>query len=278
MLLVPALTASRGSVSFFADGRHGRSAQTTDTKIITLPPPPPIPMLQPGGAAPGSTAAAAAASPEIQATPAGSEIEARVGMPAPMPRQSVVPMPPGPGHDIPRVIPIEPLPGQLQSQPLPPARPRLIQLRRDSTGLVSGRPPGPTPIRSNNEVAKDVSNLIEKIQEPEAELAVVAGESKVIQTKRTLTRILVSNPQIADIEVLADQPEARLLNVTGKSFGNTTLTLWDDKDHPVSFLVRVTVDTKEMETRINQAFPAPRSRSAKLAARSSSTVKCLKPR
>src|SRR5208282_4127623 len=113
----------------------------------------------------------------------------------------------------------------------------------------------PTPRRSNDEVARDVSNLIEKIQEPEAEIALVAGECKVVQTKRTLTRLVVSNPLVADVELLADQPEARLLNVTGKSFGTTSLTLWDESNRPVSFLVRVTVDSKELETRVNQAFP-----------------------
>ncbi len=41
----------------------------------------------------------------------------------------------------------------------------------------------------------------------------------------------------------------------GRSFGNTSLTLWDDTNRPVSFLVRVSLDTKELETRINQAFP-----------------------
>ena len=100
-----------------------------------------------------------------------------------------------------------------------------------------------------------MSNLIEKIQEPEAEIALVAGECKVVQTKRTLTRVVVANPQVADVELLADQPEARLLNVTGKSFGTTSLTLWDESNRPVSFLVRVTVDSKELETRVNQAFP-----------------------
>jgi len=100
-----------------------------------------------------------------------------------------------------------------------------------------------------------VSNLIEMIQEPEAEIALVAGECKVVQTKRTLTRLVVANPLVADVELLADQPEARLLNVTGKSFGTTSLTLWDESNRPVSFLVRVTVDSKELETRVNQAFP-----------------------
>jgi pilus assembly protein CpaC len=97
--------------------------------------------------------------------------------------------------------------------------------------------------------------LVEVISEPEAEIAIVMGESRIIQTRKTLSRVVISNPAIADVELLADQPEARLLNVSGKSFGNTSLTLWDETNRPVSFLVRVTLDTKELETRINQAFP-----------------------
>src|SRR5271157_5050920 len=213
-------------------------AQTQDAKIITIPPPSPTPLQRPGGSSAGPTAAVPAEAVEF-----------------PLPRQGAVPPPPAPGQGIPRVIPIEPLPGQLQGQTPAASRPKLIQLRRDSTGLVPARPPGPTPRRSSDEVARDVSNLIEKIQEPEAEIALVAGECKVVQTKRTLTRVVVSNPLVADVELLADQPEARLLNVTGKSFGTTSLTLWDESNRPVSFLVRVTVDSKELETRVNQAFP-----------------------
>src|SRR5271157_3606211 len=220
-------------------------AQTPETKIITIPPPLPTPVQRPGGSSAGPTAAVPAETVALPPPATGAEIEARVGMPSPLPRQDAVP----------RVIPIEPLPGQLQGQPPAAARPKVIQLRRDSTGLVPARPPGPTPRRLNDEVAKDVSNLIEMIQEPEAEIALVAGECKVVQTKRTLTRLVVANPQVADVELLADQPEARLLNVTGKSFGTTSLTLWDESNRPVSFLVRVTVDSREMETRVNQAFP-----------------------
>ena len=230
-------------------------AQTPETKIITIPPPLPTPLQRPGGSPAGPTAAVPAETVELPPPATGAGIEARVGMPSPLPRQDAVPPPPAPGLGIPRVIPIEPLPGQLQGQARAAARPKVIQLRRDSTGLVPARPPGPTPRRSNDEVARDVSNLIEKIQEPEAEIALVAGECKVVQTKRTLTRLVVSNPLVADVELLADQPEARLLNVTGKSFGTTSLTLWDESNRPVSFLVRVTVDSKELETRVNQAFP-----------------------
>ena len=70
-----------------------------------------------------------------------------------------------------------------------------------------------------------------------------------------LTRIVIANPMVADIEPLNDQPSSRLLNIQGKMSGTTTLTLWDQTDRPVSFLVRVTIDTRDLESRIRQAFP-----------------------
>jgi pilus assembly protein CpaC len=126
---------------------------------------------------------------------------------------------------------------------------------RDATGLVPDRPPGPSPSRSNDQIAKDVSNLIQYVQEPEAELSVKIGQSQIIQSRRVLTRVAIANPQIADIELLSDQPNSRLLNLYGKSFGTTSLTIWDETDRPVSFLVRVTLDTQDLESRIRQAFP-----------------------
>jgi pilus assembly protein CpaC len=100
-----------------------------------------------------------------------------------------------------------------------------------------------------------VGNVIELVKEPEAELSLVEGQSRIIQTRRELTRVVVTNPLVADIELLTDQPGARLLNVLGRSFGTTNLILWDQTDRPVSFLVRVTLDTKDLESRIRQAFP-----------------------
>ena len=37
--------------------------------------------------------------------------------------------------------------------------------------------------------------------------------------------------------------------------GTTSLTIWDQTNRPVSFLVRVTIDTKDLSSRISQAFP-----------------------
>src|SRR5262249_6463171 len=134
-------------------------------------------------------------------------------------------------------------------------QPRLIQFPRDTTGLSPDRPTGPTPRRPDEEVARDVTNLIEMINEPEAEISLVEGQSRIIQTRRELTRILVANPAVAAVELLTDQPGSRRVNVYGRSSGTTSLTLWDQTDRPVSFLVRVTLDTRDLESRIRQAFP-----------------------
>ena len=93
------------------------------------------------------------------------------------------------------------------------------------------------------------------INEPEAEISLVEGQFRTIQTRRDLTRILIANPMVADIEPLNDQPASRLLNLHGKMTGTTSLTLWDETNRPVSFLVRVTIDTRDLEARIRQAFP-----------------------
>src|SRR5260370_736603 len=78
---------------------------------------------------------------------------------------------------------------------------------------------------------------------------------KLIRSRRPRTRIVISNPLVADVELLTDQPGSRLLNIYGKSSGTTSLTMWDETDRPLSFLVRVSLDTKDLESRIRQAFP-----------------------
>jgi pilus assembly protein CpaC len=97
--------------------------------------------------------------------------------------------------------------------------------------------------------------LVEKVQDPEAELAVVVGQTKLFETRKPLMRIAVSNPAVADVEVLSDQPNSRTINVYGRSFGTTTLTFWDTENHSVTFLVRVTLDTLDLESRLKQTFP-----------------------
>ena len=152
------------------------------------------------------------------------------------------------------MIPLEPLDGaNVRSAPLP--QPHVVRFATDSTGMIPDRPALAAKSRTNQEVAADLSNMVEVVKEPEAEISLVEGQTKVIQSRRELTRIVVSNPLIADVELLNDQPNSRLVNLFGKSFGTTSLTMWDQTNRPISFLVRVTLDTKDLSSRIRQAFP-----------------------
>jgi pilus assembly protein CpaC len=172
----------------------------------------------------------------------------------PIPPAAELPPLPAGANSIPRVIPVEIPPGQGRGAQSP-AAPRVIQFSPDSTGNAPDRLPVATPAPSNEQVARDVTNLIELVKAPEAEISLVEGQSKIIQTRRELTRIVIANPAVADIELLTDQPGGRLLNLYGKMYGTTTVTIWDQTNRPVSFLVRVSLDTKDLESRIRQAFP-----------------------
>ena len=177
-----------------------------------------------------------------------------VGMPASPPQQTVVPPTPRPPTAIPRVIPLDPPMGASSATAGPP-QPRIIRFPTDMTGLTPDRPPLPSQPRSPSEVTDDINNLIEIVKEPEAEISLAEGQTKLLQTRRELSRIVIANPMVADVEMITDQPGSRLLNIYGRTFGTTSLTIWDQTNRSVSFLVRVSLDTKDLESRIRQAFP-----------------------
>ena len=172
----------------------------------------------------------------------------------PIPNPPLNPSSRAPADSVPRVIPLEPLPGGIDPSARPP-QPRVIQVAPDNSGMLPDRPALLTPARTDKEVAADLSNMIETVSEPEAEISLIEGQTKVIESRRALTRIVISNPAVADVELLNDQPGSRLLNLYGKAVGTTSLTLWDQGNRPLSFLVRVSLDTKDMAARIRQAFP-----------------------
>jgi len=165
---------------------------------------------------------------------------------------SLIPLP-APAGPIPRVIPLEPPPGDGREVGNTP-QPKVIRFPTDASGLVPNHPPLTTTPRSNAEVVQDLANLIQMVKDPEAEISLVEGQTKIIQTRRDITRVVISNPLIADVELLTDQPD-RLVNLTGKTFGTTSLTFWDQTNRSVSFRVRVSIDTKDLASRIRQAFP-----------------------
>jgi pilus assembly protein CpaC len=215
----------------------------------------------------GSSAGAMAAASRMRATAANEDPAngGAIALTGPSIQPPRVPQPPAPSpppnsrvqtpaDSIPRVIPLEPLPGAAGQRASVP-EPRVIRFPIDAANMVPDHPTIPEQRRSNQEIAGDVSNLIEVVREPEAEISLVEGQAKIIQSRRDVTRIVIANPAVADVELITDQPGSRLLNLFGKSFGTTSLTMWDQTNRPVSFLVRVSLDTKDLTSRIHQAFP-----------------------
>ncbi len=176
--------------------------------------------------------------------------------PAGSPRQfEPVPAPPAPGPPAPPPLLVPLVTGSSSSAAR--ATPRVIDVRPDSTGFLPERPPGPPPIEPPGapSPAEKTRDLIEVVGDAEAEINVVVGRSRLIQTREPLTRIAVSNPSVADVELINDQPNTRLLNLYGRSFGMTDMTIWDARGRPTTFLVRVTIDTHDLEARLKQIFP-----------------------
>jgi pilus assembly protein CpaC len=161
-----------------------------------------------------------------------------------------LPPPPVPAQDrpiLPQALPPLPLREGIRTQ--------VIDLRPDATGLVPDRPPGAARAITREDASKQVEELIEPLREAEGEISIVVGRSRIIQTREPLTRIAVTNPNVADVELINDQPNTRLLNLYGRTYGTTDLTLWDQKNRPTTFLVRVTIDTRDLESRLRQIFP-----------------------
>ena len=129
---------------------------------------------------------------------------------------------------------------------------------RDTTGLVPTRPTGTEPPAPGDidEVAR-LKGLVKTIHDETGEINVVLGRSRLLETKKPIIRVAVSNPNVADIEPINDQANTGTLIVYGRSFGTTDLTVWDTPGGPPSrFLVRVTIDTHDLEARLKQVFPA----------------------
>ncbi len=241
LVLVAGLTATATDVAAQSQPiitTPGASTATTRTRVSTVV----------ASSAPGGIPLAGGPAIEFEPTQAPNAPQ------PPIPNPPIGPSSRAPAESVPRVIPLEALPGG-NDPPVPPPKPRVIQLAPDASGMLPERPPLVAEPRTNKDVAADLSNMIETVREPEAEISLIEGQTKVIETRRELVRIVVSNPLVADVELLNDQPNSRLLNLYGKAIGTTSLTLWDQGKQPVTFLVRVSLDTKDLASRIRQAFP-----------------------
>lgn len=94
-------------------------------------------------------------------------------------------------------------------------------------------------------------------------IEVGVGQSVIRREPRALSRVLISNPEIASLKLL----EEGQFQILGTSVGTTDLWVWyrDDVDHPRVFQVHVQNDLSDMSRRIAAAVPgvAPRAYAVK---------------
>ncbi len=114
-------------------------------------------------------------------------------------------------------------------------------------------------------IANKESSLIEEVLEPELILRVDPTRSKIVRTKYPIGRIAIGNSGIVDVNEFDPQE----IEVIGKQFGETTMTLWfpmaDGSTRVLRYLVRIendaddaldqTMGISELQDKINELFP-----------------------
>src|SRR3954468_17340101 len=98
-------------------------------------------------------------------------------------------------------------------------------------------------------------SMISKGLDPSGALVLTSQKSAVLQIAGTYKRVSVGSPDIADVSAIGPTQ----ILVTGKSPGETSLTIWGDDDHFDMIDVRVTVP-------VAAAAPSPRAPAAPGAA------------
>ena len=87
-------------------------------------------------------------------------------------------------------------------------------------------------------------------QEPEL-ITVARGNSRVVTSATNLVRVLIGNPEIADVVAVS----ARDIVVNGINPGTTTLLFWETGGQRRTFTVRVTLDAATIGSELDRLFP-----------------------
>lgn len=122
----------------------------------------------------------------------------------------------------------------------------------------------PWEIEPTEETKKRVEELIEEIIDPQITIQVDPRKSRLVRTKRPVSRFSITNPSVIDV-VQFSPTEFELI---GNQVGITTMTLWypGDGDEPeiIRYLVRVAPDETaaleygQLQDRVNELFPCSR--------------------
>jgi pilus assembly protein CpaC len=83
------------------------------------------------------------------------------------------------------------------------------------------------------------------------ELALEAGQNRLLLLSEEIARVAVANPEVADLKVVT--PMQVLL--TAKGVGNTDLTLWNRANQPLVISLQVAKNLDLLRKQLNELFP-----------------------
>jgi pilus assembly protein CpaC len=193
-------------------------------------------------------------------------------------------VPTSPGLAVPQPVgPVVPVPVAVDTRPASPAAvtpvsPAQVPVPLPAGGAVVPTPPVPFPPEPEGPRVVEPANVppvpsrppadpaagpvagptLREVASARVEVRVFVGGSKLLElgADRRITRVLVDNPRIADIQLLDQEAEnPRLINLYGISFGRATLTVWDENGAATSYTVVVGLDEAGIQERLRAAIP-----------------------
>jgi pilus assembly protein CpaC len=130
-----------------------------------------------------------------------------------------------------------------QEQPAPPGNP---------TPEQSNQPAAQTPPANPAEEPQGTADVRAQNQSPgAAPLRVMVGKSLLINTTERLKRVSITDPAVADVQVVTPTQ----ILVHGRAPGEVSLLIWDELERSRSFDLRVDVDITAAAEEIRRVFP-----------------------
>ena len=127
--------------------------------------------------------------------------------------------------------------------------------------VLTSRASAQTGVLDTPAAQQKVENLIDSVLLPEASLKVDPRHSKLIRSKKPVSRFSITNPEV--LEVVQFSPSE--FELIGQATGETTLTLWFGEDEILRYLVTVSRDTnvedrrkqeyRDLEQMVTELFP-----------------------
>ncbi|HEX9243687.1 MAG TPA: type II and III secretion system protein family protein [Anaeromyxobacter sp.] len=118
-------------------------------------------------------------------------------------------------------------------------------------GAAASQPPSDQSPQAPGQVAAPVTLRVDREVGAVREMALEAGQNRLLVLSEAIGRIAVADPSVADLKVIT--PTQVLL--TAKGVGSTDLTLWNRQNDPLVIALRVTRALDGLRKQLKDLFP-----------------------